>query len=145
MPRPNVSLPAPTLSRYDRMPKKIINAESTIAVKPKTSVVLKRGESARGRVASIVPAAIAPEIRPKVQTAFFIANHLLVNVCRPQKYPDLPGAVVILLGDSEAQIEKSCFCMTMNYGMSPAALPNWTAWVRLLAPSFSNNRLEWVL
>jgi hypothetical protein len=51
------------------------------------------------------------------------------------------GIVVILLSDFGGCGEKSCFSAN-GQGMRRSSLPNWTAWVRRLAPNLSKTRPE---
>lgn len=80
-------------------------------------------------------------------TRFMSLLHLL---SRARNVPGNARDVVTLLGDFALGSEKSSFRVGQigrgrtRHGISLALLPICTAWVRRLAPSLSNSRLEWV-
>jgi hypothetical protein len=82
-PRPKVSWPALTFSRYERTPKNTSSSESTIAVYPRMYDLVESIESWKSRVACMVTVATAPEIRPKVRMVFFIGISPFVNGLLP--------------------------------------------------------------
>ena len=71
-PQPKVRRPPPAFSRYERIPKNTMSAESTIVVYPRISAFSKPILSAQGTVTSIIAVDTAPEINPTISTVFFI-------------------------------------------------------------------------